>query len=42
VVGFLSEPLELLPAGWKVRCVHADSGFIEDPLLMFLEGRRLG
>jgi len=41
VVAFLSEALELLPAGWKVRCVRADSGFFGDPLLSFLEDRNL-
>lgn len=41
VVGFLSEALALLPAGLKVRCVRADSGFFEEPLLSFLEERNL-
>jgi hypothetical protein len=39
VVAFLSEALELLPVGLRVRCVRADSGFFEDPLLTFLEER---
>jgi hypothetical protein len=38
---FLSEALALLPAGWKLRCVRADSGFFEDALLSFLEQRCL-
>jgi hypothetical protein len=37
VVAFLSEALALLPAGWKLRTVRADSGFFEDALLKFLE-----
>lgn len=41
VVPFLSEALELLPAGLRVRGVRADSGFFEDPLLTFLEERNL-
>jgi len=40
-VAFLSEALALLPEGWKLRCVRADSGFFEDALLTFLEGRAL-
>jgi len=40
-VAFLSEALELLPLGLKLRCVRADSGFFEDPLLTFLEARDL-
>jgi hypothetical protein len=36
-VAFLSEALALLPAGWTIRCVRADSGFFEDALLSFLE-----
>ena len=40
-VAFLAEALALLPAGWKPRCVRADSGFFEDALLTFLEGRSL-
>ena len=40
-VAFLSEALALLPAGWAIRCVRADSGFFEDALLSFLEQRQL-
>jgi hypothetical protein len=40
-VAFLSEALALLPAGWSIRCVRADSGFFEDALLSFLEQRGL-
>jgi hypothetical protein len=40
-VAFLSEALALLPTGWKLRCVRADSGFFEDALLTFLEQRSL-
>jgi hypothetical protein len=40
-VAFLSEALELLPAGLRVRCVRADSGFFEEALLRFLEERQL-
>jgi hypothetical protein len=38
---FLSEALALLPAGWKVRTVRADSGFCSEELLEFLEERGL-
>jgi hypothetical protein len=38
---FLTEELSLLPLGWKVRTVRADSGFFAEPLLEFLEARRL-
>jgi hypothetical protein len=41
VVAFLCEALALLPAGWAIRCVRADSGFFEDALLSFLEERHL-
>ena len=41
VVAFLTEALQLLPVGLTVRCVRADSGFFEDPLLTFLEERNL-
>lgn len=37
VVAFLSEALALLPEGWTIRCVRADSGFFEEALLSFLE-----
>jgi len=37
VVVFLSEALALLPEGWRIRCVRADSGFFEEALLSFLE-----
>lgn len=39
VVVFLSEALALLPGGWKLRCVRADSGFFDKALLSFLEER---
>lgn len=38
---FLSEALALLPAGWKLRTVRADSGFFCEELLGFLEERGL-
>ena len=38
---FLSEALALLPAGWKLRTVRADSGFFSEELLEFLEKRGL-
>ena len=41
VVPFLQEALALLPAGWRIRCVRADSGFFEEALLAFLEQRSL-
>jgi hypothetical protein len=41
VSAFLREALTLLPAGWKVRCVRADSGFFAEELLEFLEDRKL-
>ena len=41
VVAFLSEALALLPAGWKLRCVRADSGFFDKALLSFLEERAI-
>jgi len=40
-VAFLAEALALLPSGWTIRCVRADSGFFEDALLTFLEQRDL-
>lgn len=36
---FLSEAFALMPAGWKLRTVRADSGFFENALLAFLEAR---
>lgn len=41
VVAFLTEALALLPAGWSVRLVRADSGFFDGKLLDFLEARQL-
>jgi hypothetical protein len=41
VVAFLCEALALLPQGTWIRCVRADSGFFEEPLLAFLEERQL-
>jgi len=38
---FLKEALALMPAGWKIRTVRADSGFFAEPLLEFLESCRL-
>ena len=40
-VAFLQEALALLPSGLTIRCVRADSGFFEEGLLAFLEGRSL-
>jgi hypothetical protein len=37
VVAFLREALALMPAGWKLRTLRADSGFFENALLAFLE-----
>lgn len=37
VLGFLAEALALLPKGWRIRCVRADSGFFDQALLGFLE-----
>ena len=39
---FLKEALALLPRGWKLRTVRADSGFFAQELLEFLEARQLG
>ncbi len=41
VVAFLQEALALLPEGISLRCVRADSGFFEEPLLVFLEDKKL-
>ena len=41
VVPFLQEALALLPEGTWVRTVRADSGFFDQALLEFLEGRQL-
>jgi hypothetical protein len=41
VIAFLTEALSLLPAGWRVRSVRADSGFFDGALLDFLEAREL-
>jgi hypothetical protein len=41
VLGFLAEALALLPNGWRIRCVRADSGFFDQALLGFLEERGL-
>ena len=41
VVPFLQEALALMPAGWKLRTVRADSGFFDQALLGFLEERAL-
>jgi len=39
VTAFLTEAFALMPAGWKLRTVRADSGFFENALLSFLEAR---
>jgi hypothetical protein len=41
VCEFLKEALALLPQGWKLRTVRADSGFFAEELLEFLEDRAL-
>lgn len=41
VPGFLTEALALLPQGWRIRCVRADSGFFDQALLGLLEERGL-
>ena len=41
VLAFLAEALALLPEGWRIRCVRADSGFFDQALLGFLEERGL-
>jgi hypothetical protein len=41
VIEFLTEALALLPEGWRLRGVRADSGFFDGKLLEFLEGRKL-
>ncbi len=41
VLGFLAEALALLPEGWRIRCVRADSGFFDQALLGLLEERGL-
>src|SRR5688572_7201200 len=38
---FLREALALLPAGMKIKCVRADSGFFERELVELLEERQL-
>jgi len=40
-VSFLQEALALLPEGMWLRTVRADSGFFDETLLAFLEGRGL-
>lgn len=40
-VAFLSEALALLPHGWKLRCVRADSGFFDKTPLGLLEERAI-
>jgi len=42
IAEFLKEALALLPNGWKLRTVRADSGFFSQELLEFLEARGLG
>jgi hypothetical protein len=41
IAEFLKEALALLPLGWKVRTVRADSGFFAQELMEFLEERGL-
>lgn len=41
VVAFLQEALALVPAGLKIACVRADSGFCENAFLLFLEQMKL-
>lgn len=41
VSAFLQEALALLPAGWRLRTVRADSGFFAEELLGLLEARKL-
>lgn len=41
VVAFLQEALALLPAGWRLRMLRADSGFFDHQLLSFCEEREL-
>jgi len=41
VCEFLKEALGLLPSGWKIRSVRADSGFFAEGLLELLEERNL-
>jgi len=41
VIAFLTEALSLLPGGWSVRTVRADSGFFDGAFLDFLEARHL-
>lgn len=41
VVAFLTEALALLPEGWRLRGVRADSGFFDGKLLEFFEERKL-
>jgi hypothetical protein len=38
---FLKEALAMLPKGWKIRTVRADSGFFAESLLEFLETAKL-
>lgn len=40
-VGFLEEALAILPETWRLEGVRADSGFFDQKLLEFLEGRGL-
>jgi hypothetical protein len=42
VMGFLDEALALLPAGWRITRVRADSGFCSGEFLDYLEGKGLG
>jgi hypothetical protein len=42
VIEFLPEAFALLPVGWRLRGVRADSGFFDGKLLTFLEEQKLG
>ena len=37
VCAFLKEAFAYLPAGWRLRCLRADSGFFDQALLAMLE-----
>jgi hypothetical protein len=41
VANFLKEALALLPKGWKMRCIRADSGFFRQEMTGLLEERNL-
>lgn len=41
VIAFLTEALSLLPSGWRLRTLRADSGFFDGSFLSFLESKAL-